>query len=89
MAAPTTGTTTIPPRDAVTNDVNGKPNGAGIEKRPVTRTPGRPRFMFGRWIRLYGVDLLTMAAMGAIGLGVYEANPAPSRSFPVYFRFVM
>lgn len=24
--------------------------------------------------------------MGAIGLGVYEADPAPTRSFPVYFR---
>lgn len=31
------------------------------------------------------LDLLTMAAMGAIGLGVYEAHPAPSRSFPVTF----
>lgn len=27
-----------------------------------------------------------MAAMGAVGLGVYEANPAPSRSFPITFR---
>ena len=26
-----------------------------------------------------------MAAMGAVGLGVYEAHPAPSRSFPVTF----
>ncbi|KAJ4697390.1 hypothetical protein HRR87_001904 [Exophiala dermatitidis] len=26
-----------------------------------------------------------MAAMGAVGLGVYEADPAPSRSFPVTF----
>jgi diacylglycerol diphosphate phosphatase / phosphatidate phosphatase len=32
------------------------------------------------------LDLLTMAIMGAIGLGVYEAHPAPSRSFPVTFR---
>lgn len=31
------------------------------------------------------VDILTMAAMGAVGLGVYEAHPAPSRSFPVTF----
>ena len=31
------------------------------------------------------LDLLTMAIMGAIGLGVYEAHPAPSRSFPVTF----
>lgn len=25
--------------------------------------------------RLHAVDLITMAAMGAVGLGVYEANP--------------
>lgn len=25
-----------------------------------------------------------MAAMGAIGLGVYEANPAPTRNFPIF-----
>ncbi|WWC72606.1 uncharacterized protein I206_106568 [Kwoniella pini CBS 10737] len=41
-------------------------------------------FKFGSWVRLHAVDLLTMAAMGAIGLGVYEADPAPTRSFPVY-----
>lgn len=28
---------------------------------------------------------VTMAAMGAIGLGVYEAPPAPTRSFPITF----
>lgn len=33
--------------------------------------------------RLNILDLLTMAAMGAIGLGVYEADPAPRRHFPV------
>jgi diacylglycerol diphosphate phosphatase/phosphatidate phosphatase len=27
-----------------------------------------------------------MAIMGAIGLGVYMADPAPSRSFPVIFN---
>jgi diacylglycerol diphosphate phosphatase / phosphatidate phosphatase len=32
------------------------------------------------------LDILTMAVMGAIGLGVYEAHPAPSRSFPVLFQ---
>lgn len=40
-------------------------------------------FSFARWVRLHIIDLLTMAAMGAVGLGVYEADPAPSRSFPV------
>ncbi|KIW31010.1 uncharacterized protein PV07_02695 [Cladophialophora immunda] len=40
---------------------------------------------FGQWLKFTWLDLLTMAAMGAIGLGVYEAKPAPSRSFPVTF----
>lgn len=40
-------------------------------------------FSFVRWVRLHVLDLITMAAMGAVGLGVYEADPAPSRSFPV------
>ncbi|KAF7295248.1 RhoA GTPase effector DIA/Diaphanous [Mycena indigotica] len=44
------------------------------------------KFRFGSWIRLHGVDLITMALMGALGLGIYEAPPAPSRSFPVYFQ---
>lgn len=34
--------------------------------------------------RLHAIDLVTMAAMGAVGLGVYEAHPAPTRSFPIY-----
>lgn len=31
------------------------------------------------------LDILTMAAMGAVGLGIYNADPAPSRSFPITF----
>jgi diacylglycerol diphosphate phosphatase/phosphatidate phosphatase len=27
-----------------------------------------------------------MIVLGAVGLGVYQAHPAPSRSFPVYFQ---
>lgn len=38
---------------------------------------------FGQWLKHTWLDILTMAAMGAIGLGVYEADPAPSRSFPI------
>ncbi|KAF2133564.1 acid phosphatase/Vanadium-dependent haloperoxidase [Dothidotthia symphoricarpi CBS 119687] len=41
---------------------------------------------FGQWIKATWVDLLTMAVLGAIGLGVYFADPAPSRSFPVIFK---
>ncbi len=56
----------------------------------------------GIWLRLHGEDIITMALMGALGLGIYEAcmfsgfqlginsqniaAPAPSRSFPVYFQ---
>ncbi|KAL5511450.1 hypothetical protein ACEPAH_4666 [Sanghuangporus vaninii] len=43
-----------------------------------------PSFSLGLWLRLHGVDLITMALMGAVGLGIYEAPPAPTRSFPVY-----
>ncbi|KAG5645844.1 hypothetical protein DXG03_005186 [Asterophora parasitica] len=31
-------------------------------------------FSFNRWIRLHGVDIVTMALMGASGLGIYEAR---------------
>jgi diacylglycerol diphosphate phosphatase/phosphatidate phosphatase len=37
---------------------------------------------FGQWIKATALDIVTMAALGAIGLGVYMAHPAPSRSFP-------
>jgi len=41
---------------------------------------------FGQWLKVSWLDILTMAAMGLVGLGVYEAKPAPSRSFPVFFQ---
>jgi diacylglycerol diphosphate phosphatase / phosphatidate phosphatase len=41
---------------------------------------------FGQWLKGTWLDLLTMVAMGVVGLGVYEAHPAPSRSFPVTFQ---
>ncbi|KAF2733069.1 PAP2-domain-containing protein [Polyplosphaeria fusca] len=40
---------------------------------------------FGQWFKATWLDILTMIIMGAIGLGVYMADPAPSRSFPVTF----
>jgi membrane-associated phospholipid phosphatase len=43
-----------------------------------------PRLISSR-LKFTWVDILTMIAMGAVGLGVYEAKPAPSRSFPVTF----
>jgi diacylglycerol diphosphate phosphatase/phosphatidate phosphatase len=40
---------------------------------------------FGQWLKHTVLDIVTMAVLGAIGLGVYFADPAPSRSFPVRF----
>ncbi|KAJ1323598.1 diacylglycerol diphosphate phosphatase [Microdochium nivale] len=40
---------------------------------------------FGQWLKHTWLDILTMACMGAIGLGVYMAPPAPNRSFAVTF----
>jgi diacylglycerol diphosphate phosphatase/phosphatidate phosphatase len=40
---------------------------------------------FGQWLKRTVLDIVTMAIMGAIGLGVYFAEPAPSRSFPIRF----
>lgn len=40
---------------------------------------------FGQWLKFTWIDLLTFVVMGAIGLGVYEAHPAPTRSFPINF----
>ncbi|CAG5145359.1 uncharacterized protein ALTATR162_LOCUS1698 [Alternaria atra] len=41
---------------------------------------------FGSWLKATWLDILTMALMGAVGLGVYFADPAPSRSFPIIFQ---
>ncbi|KAF2665508.1 acid phosphatase/Vanadium-dependent haloperoxidase [Microthyrium microscopicum] len=41
---------------------------------------------FGQWLKFTLLDLLTMLVMGMIGLGVYFADPAPSRSFPILFK---
>lgn len=40
---------------------------------------------FGQWLKGTWIDIITMIILGAIGLGVYKAPPAPSRSFPVSF----
>ncbi|KAK4232742.1 phosphatidic acid phosphatase type 2/haloperoxidase [Achaetomium macrosporum] len=41
---------------------------------------------FGQWLKATWLDILTMAALGAVGLGVYHADPAPTRSFAVQFQ---
>ncbi|KAK4225079.1 pap2 superfamily protein [Podospora fimiseda] len=54
----------------------------GYHDEPYTMS-SRPTF--GQWLKGTWLDLLTMVVLGAIGLGVYYAPPAPSRSFAVTF----
>ncbi|KAL5323217.1 hypothetical protein ACEPPN_007750 [Leptodophora sp. 'Broadleaf-Isolate-01'] len=56
------------------------------EKRGPVAMNMSTRPSFGQWLKVTWLDIFTMAAMGMIGLGVYTAHPAPSRSFPVYFQ---
>ncbi|TVY24699.1 Lipid phosphate phosphatase [Lachnellula hyalina] len=59
--------------------------GSHTRKDPlVTNMSQRPTFR--RWFTVTWLDLVTMAIIGAIGLGVSEAHPAASRSFPIYFQ---
>ena len=59
-------------------------------KEPRMTAHGSPshnsRPTFGQWIKATALDIVTMAVMGAIGLGVYMADPAPSRSFAITFQ---
>ncbi|TFK25824.1 lipid phosphate phosphatase 1 [Coprinopsis marcescibilis] len=41
-------------------------------------------FRFMTWLRLHGVDLLTVVLMAGIALGVNYAPPVPTRMFPIY-----
>jgi diacylglycerol diphosphate phosphatase/phosphatidate phosphatase len=75
------------------NDANVAPPANATTTHGQTRRHKEPLILpmnkrpsFGQWLKVTWLDILTMAAMGAIGLGVYEAHPAPSRSFPVYFQ---
>jgi hypothetical protein len=49
-----------------------------LTNEPNRTSPGRDGvvqgFVFTKWLRLHLVDLITMAIMGAIGLGVYYAR---------------
>ncbi|KAJ8107429.1 hypothetical protein ONZ43_g6736 [Nemania bipapillata] len=40
---------------------------------------------FGQWLKVTWIDIVTFVVMGVIGLGIYEAPPAPTRSFAVTF----
>ncbi|KAI9802104.1 MAG: hypothetical protein M1833_002025 [Piccolia ochrophora] len=41
---------------------------------------------FGQWLKATWLDIVTMIIMGAVGLGVYMARPAPTRSFAIYLQ---
>ncbi|GAA5830246.1 hypothetical protein JCM3766R1_002838 [Sporobolomyces carnicolor] len=77
------------PTDSTTGDVRSDANTAGLSREaPRDRHPQafvQQRPTVTEWFKFHYVDLLTMAAIGAISLGVYEADPAPTRSFPVTF----
>lgn len=62
------------------------PRGSRARREPLV-LPYSQRPPFGQWLKATWLDILTMVIMGAIGLGVYEAHPAPSRSFPVSISF--
>ncbi|EJD40524.1 acid phosphatase/Vanadium-dependent haloperoxidase [Auricularia subglabra TFB-10046 SS5] len=65
------------------NAANASNAPATTDAKGAANTSARPRFSAGGWLRRNWTELLTMALMGALGLGIYEAPPAPSRSFPV------
>lgn len=83
--------------DSTYNDHHHKTGGRpGVLSRRKKERTSRPLFdlesgnfnrrpSFGQWLKMTWLDLVTMAAMGAVGLGVYMADPAPSRSFPITF----
>lgn len=56
------------------------------EKREPIVMNMNTRPSFGQWLKVTWLDIVTMIILGIIGLGDYEAHPAPSRSFPVYFQ---
>ncbi|KAK4154220.1 phosphatidic acid phosphatase type 2/haloperoxidase [Chaetomidium leptoderma] len=70
------------PRDGPATATNGHHRAARRHNEPYSMAT-RPTF--GHWLKHTWLDIITMAAMGAVGLGVYMARPAPTRSFAVTF----
>ncbi|RYP02248.1 hypothetical protein DL764_005890 [Monosporascus ibericus] len=54
------------------------------ERTPETYTMST-RPSFGQWLKHTWFDIVMMACMGALGLGIYMARPAANRSFAVTF----
>ncbi|KAF6828988.1 pap2 superfamily protein [Colletotrichum plurivorum] len=55
-------------------------HGHDAEPYSMSRRPS-----FGHWLKGTLLDIITMICMGALGLGIYMAPPAPNRSFAVTF----
>lgn len=77
---PTTGQATAPSRGGIFSRKHGNKTHGVHEPYSMSTRP-----TFGQWLKRTVLDIVTMAVMGAIGLGVYFADPAPSRSFPIRF----
>lgn len=69
-----------PRREGVFARKHGRKTDGAYEPYTMSTRP-----TFGQWLKRTVLDIVTMAIMGAIGLGVYFADPAPSRSFPIRF----
>lgn len=60
-------------------------NSAGKSRRLASTYSMATRPSFGQWLKVTWLDILTFVVMGVIGLGIYEAPPAPTRSFAVTY----
>ena len=55
-----------------------------VQRDPVRHQ--QEHLTFKIYVRTFWMDFLLMAALGALGLGIYYLRPAADRVFPVYFR---
>ncbi|TDZ19585.1 Lipid phosphate phosphatase 1 [Colletotrichum orbiculare MAFF 240422] len=62
------------------NGISNGRKGHAAEPYTMARRP-----TFGQWLKGTLLDIITMICMGALGLGIYMAPPAPNRSFAVTF----
>ncbi len=69
------GEPTIPVATVQGQDHGGRLGGVGHGHG--AQKVGARGFSLMLWLRLHGVDLVTMALMGALGLGIYEAREFP------------
>ncbi|KAG9006257.1 hypothetical protein FRB94_000882 [Tulasnella sp. JGI-2019a] len=56
-----------------------------LETNTADRINSTSRFTFAAWLTQRAADLITMTAMGVLGLGIYYLRPAPTRNFPITF----